>query len=44
MGEFCIGLILLGPYVVSALQNREVSAFQGFCLYVGLWSFILDLT
>ena len=35
MGEFCIGLILLGLYVVSAVWNREVSAFQGF---VYLWA------
>ena len=33
MGEFCIGLILLGTYVVSAFRNREVSVFQFFLIF-----------
>ena len=35
-------MILFGPYEVSALQNNEVAAFQGFWLYVSQWRCIPD--
>ena len=42
LGWFCMAVILLGPYEVSALRNNEMAAFQGFWLYITQWRCIPD--